>query len=319
MLFGSLLVFSTLRGWVGTDTYSYEVIADEHIRHIGTLKWEPLFGLLFYGLADLSQNAALAIRGVSLLISLLFFAYFWRASKDERFVFMAYLIPVFYFTYTMNILRVGLGCALVLYAVRGLSQHSKPRFLVYSALAVLSHYSHLISVAYLYIMTRKIHFKWYLLALAALAVGGAIGYQLNAAYVLSKLELYSSFAAPSLFSGAPKLLACFLLIFATLTSCLDKDIKFRFAALSLLISCIAYSLVFVSYAGLRFLDLLSFLIPLGLLTLHQQEGKSLNASSKCLIVVAALLSIVFLYRSFLVEDAQSMSPFLPYHLIFQTP
>ncbi|ULH06406.1 EpsG family protein [Alcaligenes faecalis] len=316
LLFIVLAAASTLRGLVGTDTHSYEHIIEEYINQVGKLNWEPVFGFLFYGFADLTQSPTLTVRLVTLSISVVFFAYFIYASKDEAFVFVIYFLPVFYFSYSMNALRLGMGSVFILHAAHQLARYKYVNFTGLGALAVLSHYSHALSVFYLYLLSRKIAIKWYFLSVILVPLFFLLLFYFKHQYFSEKLNLYLTFSAPSIFSGAPKVLSCILLILAGLTSSISRELKIRFALLSLAMLFLAYSLVFISYAGLRFLDLISFLIPLAFLNLHTSEKETLTKSSKWLIATASVISLLFLYRSFVNEEHSSISPFLPYKLLF---
>lgn len=317
LLFISLAATSTLRGMVGTDTHSYEHIVEEYLNQIGKLNWEPLFGTLFYSLADLTHSPTLTVRLTSLTFCLIFFYYFSRATRDEVFVFAIYILPVFYFNYSMNALRLGLGSAFLLYAARHLGQQKNVSFFKFGALAVLSHYSHIISVFYLYFINQKTAIKWYIFSILLLPLLVFFIYYFKSQYFSDKLNLYLSFSSPSFFSGAPKALVCVVLIFSGLTSSINRKFRIRFTLLSLLGTLAAYSLVFISYAGLRFLDLMSYLIPLALLSLQTKENIALTKSSKWLIAIASFISLLFLYRSFLIEEHTSISPFLPYEFLFR--
>src|SRR3546814_17584179 len=106
-LMGSIAVF---RGAVGTDTVAYELIsAAVRDGGIEASSIERAFSALLAGLQFFSANDAVVIRLIAVLDVALLMLYIARSTENERYFLLAVFLPAFFYSYTMNALRIGLA------------------------------------------------------------------------------------------------------------------------------------------------------------------------------------------------------------------
>jgi len=72
-----------------------------------------------------------------------------------------------------------------------------------------------------------------------------------------------------------------------------------------------WALAIYSYAGLRLLDLITFVFPLTILSAYQEKGLSFDIIISIAFFAAGILSVAAFYRSILIEFP-GPTPFLPY-------
>lgn len=315
--FGFLAIFcissiAVFRGSTGTDTANYELIlsglSSEAI--LGGL--EPGFVLASIFLVDLFGSADVALRGLSLLFFVLVALYYSRADINESFVLMVYLAPAYFYTYSMNGVRIGLASVLLLLAAQ---EFRKGRILRSGAVvlaAVSFHYTILFSIGYfLSVLFNKVKIKYVFFFSVMLL----LFFYSASEYILLKLTVYSDFKPPSPLSGLSKVVVIFVLICGVVFSSLSFIVKVRIFFPAVFFSALAIAVTTISYAGLRLLDLVAFILPLTVLMSHASAGLIFNWKIKASIFLAGFLSMAAVYRSFLIESGQGDSPFLPYKFI----
>jgi hypothetical protein len=138
-------------------------------------------------------------------------------------------------------------------------------------------------------------------------------------YFEAKLALYSSYEAPSPFSGLTRtgLVVLLWMFFAGGKIPLKAKIK---SFLSLVLTTIILQiLAFWSYAGLRLVDLMLFLAPLVLVREYDMLGRSPPRLFWVGVAFVGFLGILFTYRNFLSDYGGQVTgtetPFLPYRII----
>lgn len=317
LVMGAVAAF---RGAVGTDTIAYEVISAA-VRNRGVLAGgvEPAFAALLWVIQSFGLSDGGAVRAVALLDVLLLLVFVARSTDDERFFLLSAFLPAFFFSYTMNELRIGLASIVFLLACQVLSRAGKIDLKsgMLSLASVLMHYSAVLFPLYVFIAfvhrNRWSYILWggccFLSVLALIAI--------RPEYFMMKLNSYSGFRAPYAVSGLAGLTQVGIMLLAIWQSALSIGMKRRLLVLSAVLSLAFFGIVQLSYAGLRLLDLVVFICPLTMLCAHGVEGQRLNSRTRFWMVLFGLVSVGFVFRRFLVEPAGSLAPFLPYHSIFQ--
>lgn len=136
-------IFSAMRGYVGTDTYSYHMMFIENINEniIDIIKIiEPSFALLIKSVALVTDNSFVFIALISIIQGLVLVKLV-STSKNPIYFLMIY-IAVFYLNFQFNILRAGTAVLFLVLASRIPNEgDGKIKFYLIGIVAVLTHYS----------------------------------------------------------------------------------------------------------------------------------------------------------------------------------
>lgn len=138
-----LTCFSALRGYVGTDTYTYHTIfldnGSEGILDVAK-SIEPFFALLIKFVALITDSSFIFVAFISIIQGLLLVRLVATSKKPT--VFLLVYIALFYINFQFNILRAGTAILLLVLANR-IPDESKnqSRFYLLGAASVLIHYS----------------------------------------------------------------------------------------------------------------------------------------------------------------------------------
>jgi len=309
----------------GTDTAAYEsifrAIAAEELT--GFLKdLEPGFILLAKGLTFLVPSEVWAVRAVGVVFIGLLAWYLFRADTVETKLLMLFFIPVMAYPYGMNGLRAGLGMAVFLLAWQSLRRGKWKKFIGLSILSVLFHYS--LAIAFVLVVLGEIRLSKprsaFLLSLPVLMM--ALLLLLRWEYFVSKLVAYLSTASPSAWSGTSRV----VLIGVTyggyvLASRMASSTK-NFV-LILLVTSLFAGITHISYAGLRLLDILTFVIPLMVIREYDRRRKMPGTVFWLGLFLSGFLGMLFAYRNFASDYNGQLSgsptPFLPYRTVFDGP
>ncbi|MCK6186793.1 EpsG family protein [Pseudomonas sp. EYE_354] len=308
------LLMSFFRGLVGTDTYAYEII----VGHLsGGPVWtgmEPGFVLISWLLLEITGDASVTVRILGLLVFCALFIYIYRSNKLEKFLLVSYILPAFIYQYSMNGLRVGIAAMMILLATQELRQDRAVRGVGLATASLFFHYSTLVSMVLLW--ASKIRWaRTQNILIVPLAVLLALCFFIfNESYFYGKINSYQGFESPSSFSGLGKILTLLVLVSGVFMSNLARADKAKLLLLGLGSTLIFWFVSTISYAGLRFLDLLSFAYPLCILVVYNSRKLEFGRFMKITLVVAGLLAALMSYRNFINEEGQGPSPFLPYHL-----
>lgn len=308
----------------GTDTYPiYERILRDMLEGIPNeliQGLEPGFVLLSKSLLWLTNSEVWAVRGIGVIFIMILLVYLFRADRTEILFLFLYFVPVLVYQYGMNAVRAGLGLALMLLAWQMLRRNHWWSFAFLALLSLLLHYSLVLVLALFLFFETKIR-DWRTVAIIGISVAALIMLiLLNREYFESKLSLYSDYNSPSELSGLSRFVLIGLLwVFFALSS------RFFWPKIRTFIGLVAPAVGFqmlasISYAGTRFLELLTFVTPLILIRELEKTGKIPGRVFWLGLTVVGLLGAAFLYRNFLSDfDGQmtgTPTPFLPYRTIF---
>jgi len=308
----------------GTDTRTYESFAHSFLYgHDNTeiMKGlEPGFNFLLGLLTQISDSEVIAIRLVAVVFSLLLLVFLIRSDRSERLYFFAYFLPSFFYAYSMNVIRTGIGLAFFLLAWQLLRRNKRIGFWFYSLLAISFHYSMLVLIVLLYFFEQikfsfnKI-FGFSLIIICILTL-----FIVRQDYFADKLLLYLNFASPSVLSGLSKTVVIFMLLGAFAYSKCQFSLKVRYVLLMTALTVGFQVLAMYSYAGLRLLDLMAFVTPLILLRAFDQLNLPCSYSFFLGLVFTGMVNVAALYRNFIADYNGQITgtetPFLPYKTIF---
>lgn len=318
-----LLIFftmvSVLRGDVGTDTNTYEFLVQGLSDNTDSGGMEPGFIGVSRILLGVFDSPVMVVRFFSFIFFGLLFFYIARSNKNERFMFLAYIAPAFIYQYSMNVIRLGIASGLLILATQYYNRKKIRASAALAVSAVLFHYSIMCSFAVIWLSQMRWSrgstvFVGVFISALMLAV-----FYVNMDYFQLKLASYQGFNAPGESSGLSKLAVLVVLILGVLFSNLPRPDKAKLTILGLGLGTLFWLLSAYTYAGLRFLDLLSFALPFAMLITYNRNQLDFNLAVKSSLVLAGVVGALSAFKNFLSEDGVGPSPFLPYtiNLIFE--
>lgn len=213
----------------------------------------------------------------------------------------------------MNGLRIGLAAMLLLLAAQNIRRLQSKSGAALAVAALFFHYSSLVSLLFIWISQSRWLKASNVLTIPAFICMTLILLSLNGDYFIDKLMSYQDSESPSAFSGLSKVAVLLLFVLALFFSKLPSPEKAKLIVLGAGFTISFWLVSAVSYAGLRFLDLISFAYPVAILLTYGRLGLNFDKALKLAFVVAGILSVASGYRSFVSEAGIGPSPFLPYH------
>lgn len=305
-----------LRGNTGTDTELYQnMFAGVQL---GVIKWqvEDGFALIASLLLAVFATPEVAVRGVSFIFFVLVTWYVVKASHDEQWILLSYILPVFAYQYSMNGLRIGLGssilllCTLFLTSLKGL-----PRALAY-LVPISIHYSLFFSAGFIFSVTAARRLFEAIIGGLVLLAAGYLLVIFEADYLFAKEKLYSSYLPPGELSGLSRLVVITVLLIGVMLGKLPFQSKLFILIPTLLFTIFGTVVARDSYAGLRLLDLLGFSMPVATGLVYKECSMRLDLYFRCSTLLAGCLGAIAVGRNFLAEAGMGASPFIPYQLGF---
>ncbi|HDS0916914.1 TPA: EpsG family protein [Pseudomonas putida] len=306
---------AVLRGAVGTDTSTYEWLLDSSVSDVFAGGIEPVFTFLGWLFMGVTGSSIGAVRLFGLLLFVILFYYLLRSNANERFFLLSCFLPSFIYQYSMNTLRLGLASVFLLLAFQYVRHAHYSKRAGFSFVALGFHYSSIFNVAYL-MMLRMPWARWSsVIAGVGFAVSVGLILILKSDYFLMKLSAYSAVSSPGKFSGLSKVAIIAVMLMAVSVSRMPRGDKMKLIMLTTGLAVAFFALASISYAGLRFLDLLCFSLPLAVLVAYNDNECAFDWVIKIGLSAVGVLSMVASYRNYLQEMGQGPSPFLPYHLL----
>lgn len=312
-----LTFISFFRGDVGTDTATYISIFNS-MASGGSSKFEEI-GFIFLSkiLLLVSPNASFAVKIISVIFFVMLGLYFYRADENEAFLFVSYILPVFAYSYSMNGLRIGVAFASILLISQYISKTERwEKGLKYFLIPPLFHVSTITFPFFLFLYRARFTSLRALLSILFMTIAALFFFFLVYEYLFSKLSLYSGYKSPSIFSGARVYFPLLVVLFGCFIGGLPVAEKLRIVSVSIVLIFLAIGMAQVSYAGLRVLDLLAFIVPLSILNSYKKSEGGFGWNMKNSFLIAGFLNMIATYSGYLNELGQGESPFLPYTLFF---
>lgn len=313
LFLGCIAIF---RGSVGTDTFTYEEMTALYRFEGGFSGWEPGFAALIKALQIFTENDRFVVRGVSAVFVFLLLLFTYKAKLNDIYFLSAFYIPVFFFSHSMNVLRLGLASVALLLAW----QFYRDRIFLVSVLlivmAVIFHYSVLFVVLFFWLVFNRLSFREMAQGFSVIMIILLAAFFLNHNYFLDKFDLYSISESPSSLSGM-SVIAQVLLVLAGVCFCsLERRRKKKIISFSVLFCSVFYVISFYSYAGLRFLSILLFSISFSIMCAYGRDETVFDKYIKIVFLASGILSAVNSYFGYLNDFDLGDSPFLPYSFIW---
>lgn len=312
-----LAYIAITRGEVGTDTVTYEQIAGLFRSGLGFKGLEPGFAALIQALDALVASDQIVVRAVSALFVCGLLLFLVKADRNEAFFLISFYIPALFYAFSMNTLRLGLASVFLLlfvqYKRRELWKSSATSGLV----SILFHYSSIASVAYISAMlyswkSWKGALVFVVLALTAIAL-----LYFGESYFDYKMYLYDSanYQMISAFSGLSQVIVIVVLLTGVMFSNINYSDRLKIMLTGFVLCIASYAIVFFSYAGLRFLNLLVLDIPIAITAICGRDKLQFSASIRVSYLIAGVIAAAAAYRGYVLYYGVGPSPFLPYALL----
>lgn len=319
ILIGIFAALAGIRGMVGTDTWQYTHI----IKSIGNgafVPLEPGFYYLAKIFTSLTDDATLAVNSFSILFFAFAVIYVLRATRTEMIYFFAYFAPQSFIMYSFNGLRVGIATMVFILALQFWRREKRVKSLGLLLFAVSFHYTIILAITIYFLFIEPLRRRRYLLQkLLTLTFIGAMVVLLND-YLLDKKDSYSTFGALSPLAGISYLIKLPLLMtFIWKLPVPRNEIRSKFY-LSMGLLGAGLLLSFQSYAGLRILNIIDWLVPL-LFIYSVKTGENVGSrfhSGLALVGFVGALGVLRNIAGSTQEAVGSQSPFLPYHFMWET-
>ncbi len=307
-----LIFLATLRGEVGTDTATYR----DNVRLI--FWWgdkgssnEPGYDMMLRALHLVTGDPRVVVALLSLLAAVLFFAMLHHWEEGESALSLL-LVPVCYFDFTMNGLRMGIAFPLAALAVLHLE---KKRLLLFYALAIAA-VSVQMTAAFLLLLLLLARFglrlSWRGVGIGMLVAVSVLapGYYFLGDRIALKFLSYAAMPAPSSLSGTgPLLLSLGACALALAISPRTRSVALHFV----LIQLACFRLSSYTYAGLRFQEMALFA---QILALSYGAARPLPRRQLAALVLLSLLAWGWTSRNFL-QSAGEPSAFVPYRFVWE--
>ncbi|MGQ7859222.1 EpsG family protein [Pseudomonas sp. 32A] len=307
-----MILLALLRGDVGVDTavYLQEI---QKIIEAGkyTHTFEPFFEGLILLLSSVLDNprAILAVLGA---FTTLFLVLGVVDKKQSLFIFCAFIMPTYYFDMVMNGIRYGLSFAIVFWAQQYLREFQVKKFIVWVVVASLIQSSGGVLGLILYVLYSR---QWKVLIGSGVLFG--TGFAAAYPYFMAKLQSYSEIYTASIFSGLSTLAvtACSLSIWMLDPGTRKNTLPACLVLLGL--SFFMFGLAQYSYAGLRFLQLISFGTFLYFAISISGQRVVLSNITKITLVAVAVIAFVLKMKNFSDSVGEGASPFVPYMFFWE--
>jgi hypothetical protein len=309
-----LIVLSVLRGEVGPDTPNYIETAQGVIWWKGQRTIDVEFGyvLLMRLTAIFTSSPALVVAVISLLTAILFFTmlHMW---ENGRCTISLVFIPLCYFPFTMNTLRVGIAFPL---AVIAILQLEKRRFFLFGILALASismqmTVAILLPMVYLARPGAKISRKGKLYGMLIVTIAVYLGYRVFGDIILYKLLAYSLPPSLESNSGFGPLLLSVICSIISIWFCEKPHRYLGFIFLAIQVAF--YTLTAFSYAGLRLQSMALFAQVLALFCCAKRP---ISGRQLAIVLLLCCLASFTTARNFIVSAGEP-SAFIPYHFAWE--
>ncbi|NHB11132.1 EpsG family protein [Burkholderia cepacia] len=304
-----MIMLVALRGHSGTDTAAYYTA----FSGLDSGAWygsEPVFHMLTEGLWFVRPDPRFVVNGVSLLIALTMLWALGGARYGAWFGGLL-IVPGMFYELTMNVMRFGLAASLFLVATR-VPAHERPwRYLAFALLGIGTHYSSIL----LFVLFPAVTRRGNTLVLAIGAVFGFVAALALPAYLGDKADLYAGMVAPNVSSGLLFVLLQAGMLGAMLRFRADFALSRAGYWLCAGLGIAFYGLTRISYAGIRFQLLLTFLIAVVMLRQYRPlSGRMSHGLAVCLLLIG-FAALAGRFNNMLDEAGRGASPFLPYRVL----
>jgi hypothetical protein len=309
-----LILLATLRGEVGTDTAGYVQNTQNVIWWGGQASsgFEDGYVLLVRLFALVTSDPRVVVALISLLGAVLFFVMLHMWEQGGCILSLVF-IPLSYFDFTMNALRMGIAFPLAAISIQQLGKRRLVLFYVLAIAAISIQMTAAVLLLMLFLARWGARLSWKGVACAIL-IGATVlypAYYFFGDKIVFKMLSYSVISSPSSMSGSGPLLLsfCAALVAAWISKKGHRYLGFAF----LLIQLACFRISSFSYAGLRFQEMALFAQMLALAYWIEWPTKKRYLAA---LLLLGCLTWGWTARNFIVTSGEA-SAFTPYHFIWE--
>jgi len=310
-----LILLATLRGEVGADTATY-------LQNAQNIIWwgdrassnEIGYELLVRAFALFTSDPRVVIALISLLAAILFFVMIHNWDQGHGTLFLL-IVPVWFFDFTMNGLRMGIAFPLTVMAVLQLKKQRFVLFYVLAVAAICVQMTSSLLLLMLVVAQYGVRVSW-----RGMVGGVVIGaFMLYPAYcyfgdrILIKLFDYSVMSSPTSLSGVGPLVISALTWLLAIWIC---EKRHRYLGFGFLVAQLAlFQMSSFTYAGLRFQEMALFAQLLAI-----SSGMIWPITKMRFAAIALLCCLISAWsaRNFIASRGDP-SAYLPYHFVWERP
>ena len=305
------------RGDVGTDTSAYISIFNNLMNDVEAPYAEVGFNILAECILFIVQDSEVSVKLISIIFYFLLFFYVVRSNRDERFLLLSFLLPVFSYSYSMNVLRVGIASAISLLVFQSIMKNGYVGKFKYFLGAISFQYTAAVMPLFFYIFSKNVNVKisWKYVFLVGSFIFGFLYYARD--YLIEKILVYWDFESPGMYSGVSNVIVIFLIMVFFSFGKLPFREKRRLWFFVGMFLIGAWFLARLSYAGLRILDMLTFVVPVSVLFIYQKNYLPFDRCVKIGVYIAGALFSINVYMGYIGDQGNGDSPFLPYSFSFE--
>ena len=320
-----LLCLTVLRGDVGTDT-------DNYLANVqGVIQWgsqsstgdEVGYVFLVRFLAIFTSSPRMIVAVISLRAALLFFAmlYLW---ENRQCFYSLIFVPLFFFSLTMNTLRIGIAFPLVAISVLQLEKRHYAKFCIYALLAISMQMTTIILLPMLLLARQGaqdpgkwVTYRYLKKVLYALILGAPLlylGYNIFEERIISKLVLYYLESAYS-HEGMSGTFPLFTSFVCCLVAIWFSEKKNRYLGLIFfIIQAVFYGVTTMSYAGIRLQTMALFA---QILALSYWAKRPVGRIHFATVILLFCLAVSGMIQNFIASDSQPYA-FTPYQFFWES-
>jgi len=310
-----IILVPVLRGDVGLDTGGYIDYAQSIIWWNGQRTFDLEFGyvLLMRFLAIFTSDPRLVVALISLLAAILFFfmLYMW---ENGQCIVSLILIPLCFFSFTINILRVGIAFPLAAIAILQLEKKRYAQFyiLAIASLSIQMTAAILLPMLWLARGGAKVSLKWALYGLITGTLILYLGYYIFRDLIANKLLEYFLSPAPDNITGLGYLLFSLL---CSIIAIWFSEKRHRYLGLVfLVIQAGFFGFAQVTLLAHRLQDMALFA---QLLALSYCAKRPINRGHLAVVLLLCCLAFSLVARNFSGAGGEP-SGFVPYQFFWES-
>lgn len=311
-----IILLPVLRGGdVGPDTRNYIDFAQSIIWWNGQRTFGMEFGyvLLIRFVAMFTSDPRLVVALISLLAAILVFFMLYRWENGQCIISLI-IIPLSFFAFTINILRVGIAFPLAAIAILQLEKKRYAQFYILAIAAISIQMTAAILLPMLWLARggARVSVKWALYGLIPGALILYLGYYILRDLIAYKFLEYFIAPSPESITGLGYLLFSLL---CSIIAIWFSEKRHRYLGLIFLVIQVGFfRLAQLALVGHRLQDMALFA---QLLALSYCAKRPIKGSQLGIVLLLCCLAFSLVARNFS-GSAGEPSGFIPYHFIWET-
>ena len=300
---------------VGTDTaaYTYLVLAT---MSGAKLFIEPGFLLVIDVASYFTDNPSVIVNLHSVLFFAVISVFIAQATRSELIYLFAYFAPMYFLIYSMNGIRIGLASAFFLLFFQAWMRRRFVAAAIYSMMAFSFHFTILVAYVFFFFgRSQRYSFRSLVTQLVVVFVV-VVATAMLQDYFFAKINLYSDFGTYSELAGLSVIIKVVVFLAFVGQVPIPSRRRYRSTVISVFAIVFALGVAQYSYAGLRFLDIFCWGIPLVFMG-SADHNTSLGRRFSMGLAISGLIGAAAVLRNIWLTAGLGASPFIPYQFFWQ--